>query len=164
MDARTTSPRGHWQAVALVALLCALLPVSRAAAQEPFTPPHVAHVWLLNIENLSYDRTFGLDQPGTPAPFMARDVPQQGARLTQFYAVGHNSLDNYIAQISGQAPDPETQDDCDPRGYSEFVDAGAGAFGQPIGHGCIHPDAVKTLADQLNDHGMTWKGYMEDLG
>jgi hypothetical protein len=32
--------------------------------------------------------------------------------LTQYYGIGHNSMDNYIAMISGQSPNPITQQDC----------------------------------------------------
>jgi hypothetical protein len=32
--------------------------------------------------------------------------------LTNYWGIGHNSLDNYIAMISGQAPNPVTQMDC----------------------------------------------------
>src|SRR4051812_12678630 len=121
MDAGTTSPGGRSRAtsaIVLVVALWALLPLSRAAAQEPFTPPHVGHVWVLNIKNLSYGSTFGLGGPTSPAPFMSNDLPREGALLPQFYATGHNSLDNYTAQISGQAPTPSMQDDCD-TGYND---------------------------------------------
>lgn len=38
------------------------------------------------------------------------------------------------------------------------------ADGQAVGHGCVYPAAVKTLANQLMAAGLTWKGYMEDMG
>jgi hypothetical protein len=32
------------------------------------------------------------------------------------------------------------------------------------GEGCVYPASVKTIADQLEAAGFTWKGYMEDMG
>src|SRR5205823_1784424 len=35
---------------------------------------------------------------------------------------------------------------------------------QWIGQGCNFPANVKTIADQLQANGMSWKGYEEDMG
>ena len=39
-----------------------------------------------------------------------------------------------------------------------------GADGQAIGQGCVYPRTVKTVADQLDGGGLSWRGYMEDMG
>ena len=39
-----------------------------------------------------------------------------------------------------------------------------GADGQAVGKGCVYPATVKTIADQLSAAGLSWKGYMEDMG
>jgi hypothetical protein len=36
--------------------------------------------------------------------------------------------------------------------------------GRALGHGCVYPAMVKTLSDQLEAKGLTWRGYMEDMG
>jgi hypothetical protein len=36
--------------------------------------------------------------------------------------------------------------------------------GQAIGNGCVYPTSIRTLPDQLNAAGKTWRGYMEDMG
>jgi hypothetical protein len=72
-------------------------------------PPVVGHVFTLVLENESFDRSFG---PGSKAPYLAGTLVRQGALLTQYYGIGHASLDNYIAMISGQAPNVATQRDC----------------------------------------------------
>jgi hypothetical protein len=36
--------------------------------------------------------------------------------------------------------------------------------GQVVGQGCVYPTTVKTLADQLEAKGLTWRGYMEGMG
>ena len=69
----------------------------------------VKHVWLIILENKSYDETFtGLNQNS----YLWQTLPQQGALLTNYYGTGHFSMDNYISLVSGQSPSFDTQDDC----------------------------------------------------
>jgi hypothetical protein len=69
----------------------------------------VKHVWLIILENKSYDETFsGLNQNS----YLWQTLPQQGALLTHYYGTGHFSMDNYISLVSGQSPSYATQDDC----------------------------------------------------
>jgi phospholipase C len=153
---------------AATALLGASLAAGATAAPRSHPAAHAdraahapRHVFVIVLENEPFQVTFGAH---SPAPYLAHDLPKQGALLTQYFAIGRYSLNNYIAMISGQAPNPETQDDC--RVFSEFVRSKPGfdGNGQIRGHGCVYPADVKTLADQLQDAGFTWKGYMEDMG
>jgi phosphatidylinositol-3-phosphatase len=123
--------------------------------------PPIRHVFLLLLENQSYEITFASH---SPAPYLAHTLPSRGAMLTQYYAIGHSSLDNYLALISGQAPNEETQLDCPT--FAEFQPSAAqpDAHGQLPGTGCVYPRTVPTLPDQLEAAGLTWKGYMEDMG
>ena len=69
----------------------------------------VKHVWLIILENKSYDETFtGLNQNS----YLWQTLPQQGALLNHYYGTGHFSMDNYISMVSGQAPSYDVQDDC----------------------------------------------------
>ncbi len=69
----------------------------------------IKHVWLIILENKSYDSTFtGLNQNS----YLWQTLPQQGALLTNYYGTGHFSMDNYISLVSGQSPSYATQDDC----------------------------------------------------
>jgi hypothetical protein len=69
----------------------------------------IKHVWLIILENKSYDETFtGLNQNS----YLWQTLPQQGALLTNYYGTGHFSMDNYISLVSGQAPSYAVQDDC----------------------------------------------------
>jgi hypothetical protein len=69
----------------------------------------VKHVWLIILENKSYDETFtGLNQNS----YLWQTLPQQGALLTNYYGTGHFSMDNYISMVSGQAPSYDVQNDC----------------------------------------------------
>jgi len=66
-------------------------------------------VWVIELENQGYAQSFG-----APAadPYLAKALPRMGALLENYYAIGHASADNYIAQVSGQAPTLATQADC----------------------------------------------------
>jgi hypothetical protein len=118
----------------------------------------IGHVFVINLENKGYDETWG---PSSPASYLVQTLRPKGELLTQYYGIGHNSLDNYIAQISGQAPNQATQADC-PQ-FIEFQQSGVGEYGQANGSGCVYPPAVSTVADQLNAHGKTWKTYQQDM-
>lgn len=151
-------------AVRLLVAAAVLVGCAHAAtgtASSSYGVPPIRHVFVIVLENEPYEFTFG---PQTPAPYLAQQLTKQGALLTQYYGIGHNSLDNYIAMISGQAPNTATQSDC--RDFVEFKPAAAklDANGQLAGTGCIYPPTVKTVADQLHKAGLSWKGYMEGMG
>ena len=142
-----------------VCLLLALLALPLAtAAPAAASPPPIKHVFVIVLENKGFDETFG---PSSPAPYLSQQLTQQGQLLTQYYATGHASLDNYITMVSGQAPAIATQADC--VFYMDLLPGIIGADGQAIGQGCVYPAAVKTVADQLAEKGLTWRGYMEDM-
>ena len=143
------------------ALLClATASPTVAADLHTGTLPPIRHVFLIVLENKSFEGAFG---PGSPAPYLARKLPARGALLTQYYATGHWSLDNYIALVSGQAPNPATQGDCPQPIEFQPSSPGLDAHGQILGVGCVYPASVKTLPDQLEESNLTWKGFMEDL-
>src|SRR5665811_1556169 len=121
--------------------------------------PAAGHVFVINLENKGYDQTWG---PGSAAPYLSTTLRSKGVLLNQYFGTAHNSLPNYISQISGQGPNPQTQGDC--QTYSPFVGAQTAPPGQAVGDGCVYPASVPTLAGQLTSSGLTWKGYMEDMG
>jgi phosphatidylinositol-3-phosphatase len=137
---------------ALLLGLCA-----QASAAKP--PPPVRHVFVILLENENADVTFS---PASPARYLSRTLPSQGALIPEYYGVTHLSLGNYIALISGQGSNPQTQADC--QYFTNFQAFGFGADGQVLGSGCVYPTSVLTLANQLDGNGFTWKGYMEDMG
>lgn len=124
-------------------------------------PPRIRHVFIIVLENQAYRVAFG---HRSPAPYLARTLPRQGAMLTNYFGIGHMSLDNYIALVSGQAPNEDTQLDCVT--YSDFRLArpGLDAHGQALGRGCVYPPIVRMIGDQIDAAGLTWRAYMEDLG
>jgi hypothetical protein len=149
------------RAAACAIALSAFYPGAARAQARRGLPP-VRHVFMIVLENTNYDTTF---RTGSDAPYLADTLRHRGALLREYYGTGHFSLDNYIAMISGIAPTRETQQDC-PR-YLDFVDTSAAGKlrnGQPVGRGCVYPASVKTIANQLEAKGLTWKAFMEDMG
>jgi hypothetical protein len=140
--------------IGLAAAVALALPAMGSAALPP-----VKHVFVVMLENENAAMTFGAN---SKAPYLAHGLPAQGQFAPNFYAVTHLSLGNYIALVSGQGSNPVTQADC--QFYTDFTPGTLGPDGQALGQGCVYPEAVKTVADQLSAKGLTWKGYMEDMG
>jgi phosphatidylinositol-3-phosphatase len=143
----------HIAAVSLAACMIAPAPLSAAPL------PPVRHVFVIVLENEGVATTFGQN---SPSPYLSLALPKQGAILLRYFGTGHLSNDNYLSMISGQAPNHETQYDC--QTYSEFTGTQVGEYDQLLGSGCVFPSSVKTVANQLDDAHLTWKGYMEDMG
>jgi hypothetical protein len=142
----------------------------------------IKHVWLIILENKSYDATFtGLNQNS----YLWKTLPSQGVLLTNYYGTGHFSQDNYISMVSGQAPQQDTQSDCsvantDFGSNGSIITTKGANYGQvnslanaaqPSGanapngaNGCTYPTDTPTLFNQLDSAGKTWKGYAQDLG
>jgi phosphatidylinositol-3-phosphatase len=143
----------------LLRLLGLLLCIGAASTAPAAAASSVRHVFVIVLENQNASTTFG---PGSPAPYLANTLTSAGAFVPGYYGIGHNSLDNYIAMVSGQAPTVATQGDC-----PDFIDVLPGtptSDGQVLGQGCVYPASVQTVAGQLQARGLTWKGYMEDMG
>jgi hypothetical protein len=145
----------------MLSLLSAILAFALgSAASAPAAPAApVRHVFIIVLENKDAATTFG---PGSPAPYLAQTLRSQGAFVPNYYGTGHNSLDDYISMISGQAPNMETQADCPL--FTDMLPGLPTTDGQVVGQGCVYPASVKTVADQLEAKGLSWKGYMEDMG
>ncbi|WP_369394709.1 alkaline phosphatase family protein [Streptomyces sp. CG1] len=109
---------------AALAVTGGLIAVNAGTSQASTLPP-VGHVFVIQLENKNFDETWG---PNSAAPYLSKTLRSQGLLLTQYYGIGHNSLDNYIAQLSGQSPNAETQADC--QIYSNFVQVNGSASGQ----------------------------------
>jgi phosphatidylinositol-3-phosphatase len=123
-------------------------------------PAAIRHVWVIELENEGSTQSFG-----TPSadPYLATTLPHMGALLENYYAIGHNSADNYIAEISGQAPDMATQNDC-PVWIPFAGHVVVGPYHQVLGQGCVYPAAVQTLGNQLSSAGLSWTAYLQDMG
>ena len=145
-----------------VALARAAVTVSRQAESiAGSTAMRPQHVFVIVLENQSYGTTFG---DHSQLPYLAKTLASQGALLPNYYGIGHSSLPNYIALIGAQAPNRDTQLDCPVFSEFQLSEPALDAHGQALGRGCVYPPSVKSLPDQLEAKGLTWKAYMEDMG
>jgi len=142
--------------------------VPPARGPKSHAPKLPQHVFLIVLENEGYDVTFGANSTA-----YLKTLAKQGVLLTHYYGIGHQSLDNYVAMISGQAPNKDTQSDCPLFKNVEVAEGNQdsrrnpilNSEGQVVGEGCVYPLGVSTIADQLDTaHKFTWKAYMEDMG
>jgi phosphatidylinositol-3-phosphatase len=157
--------------------------VTRAA----LPPGAINHIVVIDLENEKFATSFG---PTSPAVYLNGTLVPQGELIQNYYATGHVSLDNYIAQVSGQAPTPLSDSDCIAVTMSGLVgmylDVAPGTDepnaalypGQVDGDGCIFPaptatsHGAATIADQLDQvfppkpstHLAAWRGYAQDMG
>jgi phosphatidylinositol-3-phosphatase len=95
--------------------------------------PNFDHIVLIVLENKGYDQVIGSPQ----APNL-NALAKKYVQLSNYYAVSHPSLPNYIALMSGGTQDITS--DCN----SCFVNQ-------------------KNLADLIGASGRTWKAYEEDM-
>ena len=106
---------------------------------------------MIELENEDASSTFGA---GSPATYLNDTLVPQGELLDNYYAIGHVSLDNYIAEVSGQAPTPQTAADC----FGSYTNVSPGTNdpncppnrGQVDGTGSVYPTQVQTIANQLD--------------
>jgi hypothetical protein len=149
-----------FRAVSLAALLACAGPVGLVASASAAPLPPIKHVFVLVLENEAESTSFG---PSSPAPYLANTLVSEGAFVPNYYGIGHASLDNYIAMVSGQAPNPSTSADCS--NFADFTGStGLDSKGQETGTGCVYPSNVPTLMSQLDSKHLTWKGYMDGMG
>lgn len=133
---------GRWRIatgaiIAAVGLAGCGIPVGGAAhplAALP-RPPSVrpSHLIVVIEENHSFQQIIG-----SPAAPFINQLAARGTLLTDYHAVTHPSLPNYIALLAGRTD--RIRSDC---------------------HRCTIPGP--TLVDQLEAHGISWAAYMEGL-
>ena len=122
------------------------------------TTPAFGHVFVIVLENENAASTFS---SSSPAIYLNRWLKPRAKYVPNYYGIGHHSLDNYVAMVSGQAPNTSTQADC-PR-FTAYSSSAMAAYGQVRGTGCVYPSNVPTVAAQLSSRGRTWRGYMDGM-
>lgn len=142
----------------IAAVAVAMLALHAMPALAAADTPHINHLFIVVLENEDENDSFGASPA---APYLGKTLRTQGAFLPNYYGIGHNSLDNYLAMVSGQPPNLTTQADC--QVFNEMTPSTVGSDGIAIGQGCVYPRSVQTVANQLEAGGHTWRGYMEDM-
>jgi len=118
------------------------------------------HVFVIALTTSSYRAAFG---SGSVAHYLNRKLRRRAVLLSGYRTLGASELPDYLAMVSGQAPNTDTESDCST--YAEFPgSAKASADGQVPGPGCVYPNTVLTVADQVTAAGKQWKAYLEDMG
>lgn len=172
----------------IVVLLATIVQVSGSAeagaqgtvVRAALAPGSINNILVIELENESFSDTFGT---GSPATYLNGTLVPQGELLPNYYAIGHVSLDNYIAEVSGQAPTQQTATDC----FGTYTNVSPGTDdpnssttepGQVDGTGCVYPaptsttHGAPTIGDQLDaiyppnatTHVASWREYAEDMG
>jgi len=133
--------------LALAMVFLAAAYPARAATSGIEGIPQFTHVAVIVLENENFSATWG---PSSVAHYLNSLVPQ-GVFADHYYATGHASLDNYIAMVSGQPDQPLTGTDC--MAVSLWI--------------CVQGQSLMTggrnLSDQLQQRGISWKGYMDGM-
>jgi hypothetical protein len=119
------------KAVALIAVAACAVAAAARSAPVPFDRP--SRVAVLVLENRSYGEVIGNPE----APYL-NGLAGRYALATDYFAIGHPSLPNYIALIGGSTY--EIRSDC---------------------NGC--DVEARSLVGQLDAAGLSWKAYFEDL-
>jgi hypothetical protein len=146
----------NWKAAALIgylATLAASAPGARAAPAAAL--PHYAHVLVIVEENKDYAQVLN----GAFAPNLSRLAETYG-EATNFFGEVHPSEANYVALLGGDTFGIHDDDAfyCKPGMAADPVCQGADEPGY-VSHSTSSPH----LGQQLDQAGLNWKGYYEDL-
>jgi phospholipase C len=132
--------------------------------------PKLDHVFLIMMENHAYSQIMG----NSNAPFI-NQLAQSANLATNYFAVGHPSLTNYLETVGGSnfgiandnypnwhdGPfDPSLNSPIAASGTDVETPADIAPFGIDIP---AAPFIGETIADQLVAVNKTWKSYQEDL-
>jgi hypothetical protein len=132
-------------------------PAKKAA---PPKPSKARHVFVIALTGTDVQQAFGAQ---SAAPYLATDLQPRGTLLSGFGPLDNADLPNYIAMAGGQPPNSATQSECST--FAEFSpEATTGTDGVVSGTGCVYPNTVITIGDQLTSSGRSWRAYSEDMG
>jgi phospholipase C len=154
----------------LAASTVAVIACSACANKNLATIPHLDHVFVVMMENHSYGEI--LDNPN--APFL-NQYAKAANLATNYFAVGHPSLPNYLELVGGSnfaatsdnypnwhhgPSSPSLVNPIGGTGVDAATPADTGPFGVAI------PAAQYngiSIVDQLAAAGKSWKSYQENL-
>jgi hypothetical protein len=121
--------------------------------------PEIKHAFLIVLGENSYESTYGTT---AEAPYLSRVLPGKGTLLPNYYGVTGGVLANEIAMLSGQGPTAESLVNCP--NYTAITPGTVSETAEQVeGSGCVYGKEVETLPTQLEEKGLTWRAYVEDM-
>jgi phosphatidylinositol-3-phosphatase len=130
---------------------------SRAAAEAQ--PTKIRHVFLIVLAGHGFDANFGT---ASAATYLNGTLRPKGTLLSDYTSLGRNGLPDLLAIVGGQPPNADTRAGCTT--YREIPPTNAPSrSGEIAADGCVYPNTVTTIADQLGARRYTWRAYVEDL-
>jgi phosphatidylinositol-3-phosphatase len=121
--------------------------------------PEIKHAFLIVLGENSYESTYGTT---AEAPYLSRVLPGKGELIPNYYGVTGGVLANEIALLSGQGPTTETAVNCP--NYTAITPGTVSETAEQVeGTGCVYGKEVKSLPTQLEEKGLTWRAYVEDM-
>jgi phospholipase C len=142
----------------LAAFAALLLGAQAAFAAQPVPAPMPVydHIFVIILENHTTDEIIG---DKSAAPTLNRLAKDYGL-ATNYYAIRHPSEPNYVALVGGDTFGIADDDAfyCKP-GSSEWGCSRKASAAGYVDHTVDAPN----LASQLDAHGISWKGYFEDI-
>jgi hypothetical protein len=134
-------------------------PVDPGPAKEELTPSKIEHVFVITLAGRGFDAAFG---PASAATYLNGELRPKGALLEGYSSLGQADLPDYIAMIGGQPPNDDTRAGCPT--FKEIAATATPSKTGEIGEsGCVYPNTVTTVADQLTASGRSWRAYVEDI-
>lgn len=119
---------------------------SSVPTPEDLAVPKYTHIFVIIEENKAYEQIIG--SPDAP---ILNKLGQTYGLAANFFGEVHPSEGNYIAMLGGST-------------FGIHDDAPFNAKAEAVGsHGVDHTISGRSLLDQLEEKGLTWKGYFEDM-
>jgi phosphatidylinositol-3-phosphatase len=130
-----------------------------AGAKAGAPESKIKHVFVIALSTPSYQAAFGKD---SVAQYLNSTLRPRGALLTNYHTLGDTPMPDYVAMVSGQAPNRDTSADCPT--YTEFHGrAMPDKNGLVSGAGCVYPNTTLTIGDQLDSAALPWRAYVEGM-
>lgn len=131
----------------------------QGADEEEPQPTKIRHVFVISLAGHGFDATFGA---GSPATHLNGTLRPQGVLLDGWTSLGGAGLPDLVAAIGGQPPNADTRAGCP--AFSEIPPTTRLTSGGVVtADGCVYPNTVATLGDQLTARALPWRAYVEDL-
>ncbi len=122
------------------------VPTTPNPTAQDLAVPKYKYLFVIVEENKAYDQIIG--SPNTP---IINKLAQTYGLATNFFGEVHPSEANYVAMLGGST-------------FGIHDDAPYDAKASSLGsHGVEHTIKERSLLDQLEEKGLTWKGYFEDI-